>query len=121
MNNNSFERHFSIKRNDNLPSLVVKIKTRGCLDEVLPLSLTGVSAVTFSMISECGDLIISSNDAIISDAENGVIEYQWQQDDTATAGKFKGEFELFFNGGGKISIPRTNAINIQVFEDINES
>ena len=122
MNNNAaFENYFTIKRNDTLPTLIVKLKTRGSLGEILPLSLTGVTSTTFSMASECGDLTISSQTAQVIDSECGVIQYSWQNGDTSEAGKYDGEFELNFSGGTKLTVPIIGSIKIQILKDINNN
>lgn len=112
---------FIIKRNDTLPALLISIKTRGDLNEVIPFSLTGVSACTFSMIDSCGSLKVSSANAQIVLASGGTLQYNWSTEDTDTDGKFTGEFELFFNGGAKMSVPTLGAIDIHVIKDINGS
>lgn len=112
---------FVIKRNDTLPVLSLTIKSRGCLDEVIPFNLSGVSACTFSMADDCGNLKISSSPAQITSASGGTIQYNWIAEDTNTEGKFLGEFELFFSGGDKMSIPILGALDIQIVKDINGS
>lgn len=116
---NLFERDFLIKRNDTLPCLVASIKTRGCLDSIVPLNLTAVTAVTFSMQDSCGNLTIASKPAVIASASGGTIQYEWDSEDTSEAGYFQGEFELFFSGGKKLSVPIVGGIKIQIIEDVN--
>jgi len=112
---------FIIKRNDTLPALMISIKSRGDLNEVIPFSLTGVSACTFSMTDSCGNLKISSSSADIIIASAGTMQYSWSAEDTDTEGKFNGEFELYFNGGAKMSVPTLGAIDISIIKDINGS
>jgi len=112
---------FIIKRNDTLPALMVSIKTRGDLNEVIPFSLTGVTACTFSMQDSCGNLKISSSDAVITLPSGGTIQYNWNAEDTDMEGKYIGEFELFFNGGAKMSVPTLGSIDINIIKDINGS
>ena len=47
--------------------------------------------------------------------------YEWKEGETSTAGKYHAEFELFFAGGGKLSVPRFDGIGIQIIEDINNT
>ncbi len=110
---------FIIKRNDTLPALSLSVKSRGCLNEIIPFNMSGVSACTFSMSDDCGNLKISSSSAQITSASGGTIQYNWISEDTDTDGKFLGEFELFFNGGNKMSIPTLGAIEIVITKDIN--
>ncbi len=112
---------FIIKRNDTLPALSINIRSRGDLNEVIPFNLSGVSACTFSMSDSCGSLKVSSSSAEIISASGGTLQYNWGMEDTDTTGKFKGEFELFFDGGAKMSVPTLGYIEIQIGEDVNGS
>lgn len=113
------QKPFIIKRNDTLPNLQISIKTRNCMNAVIPYDLSGVSGCTFSMVDECGNLVIASNDATITSSSGGTVQYNWQDGDTSIGGKFQGEFELFFNGGKKISVPNIGGIEIFIDQDIN--
>lgn len=112
---------FQIKQNDTLPALQINVKSRGCLDNIIPFSLTGVTACTFSMADDCGSLKISSAAASIVTASAGTIQYEWTTDDTDTAGKFKAEFELFFSDGKKMTVPTLGTIDINILKDINDA
>lgn len=113
------KKQFIIKRNDTLPSLQIKIKARNCINALVPFNLSGVTACTFSMMDDCGSLIIASNEAEIIDVEKGTIQYTWLEGDTSMSGRFTGEFELFFDGGKKISVPNLGGIEIFIDQDIN--
>jgi hypothetical protein len=118
--NNNIENEFILKRDDLLPSLVIKLKTRGCMSQILPFNLSGVSVATFSMKNDCGDFAISSQVATIEDSANGVIKYSWQYGDTSYVGRYKGEFKLYFADGTQMTIPRLDAINIRIIETVND-
>ena len=112
------EKPFIIKRNDTAPSLIVNITNKGCDGGWEPFNLSAVTEIHFSMADDCGNLIISSQLAnTISD--RGQIQYSWKPEDTAMEGNYMGEFELFFNNGDKMTIPRQGGIKIKVEEDIN--
>jgi hypothetical protein len=112
---------FPIKQNDTLPALLVVIKTRGSLGEIIPFNLSGVTATTFSMEDNCGNLTISSAPAQILCASGGTIQYSWVDGDTAESGRFNGEFEMFFSGGKKLTVPTIGDIEIEIMKDINGS
>lgn len=112
---------FVIKRHDTLPVISVNIRTRGYVNELIPYSLTGVTACTFSMSDEYGNLKISSASANILVPSAGTIQYSWILGDTDTTGVYNGEFELTFSGGGKMSIPTVGSLDIHVINDINKS
>ncbi len=111
---------FIIKRNDTLPALSINIKTRNCINAVVPFSLSAVTGCTFSMSDDCGNLKISSSAAQITNASAGTIQYTWIEGDTNESGKYKGEFELFFSSGAKMSIPSLGGIDVFIDNDINK-
>jgi hypothetical protein len=115
--------YFYIKANDTLPSLQIMLMSKGSLDQVLPFNLSGVTASTFSMSDNSGNLRISSKAAQIVDRCKGLIQYNWTRQDTAQPGKYNAEFELFFSGGTtqqKMTVPLFGQINVEIFKDINK-
>jgi hypothetical protein len=113
------QKPFIIKRNDTLPDLQINIKTRNCINAVVPFNLSAVTACTFSMIDECGSVVIASNKATVVNPTAGTVQYTWLEGDTSISGKYQGEFELFFDDGKKISIPSLGGIEIFIDQDIN--
>jgi hypothetical protein len=112
---------FIIKRNDTLPAIQACIRTRGCLGSIIPFDLSGVTACTFSMSDDCGNLVVSSASAQITSSSGGTVQYSWASVDTASTGKFQGEFELLFSTGDKMTVPTIGNISIQILDDINGS
>ncbi|MHA1988565.1 MAG: hypothetical protein ACW98D_18185 [Promethearchaeota archaeon] len=113
------EKPFIIKRNDTAPALIATIYDKGCLGGWNRLNLSAVTRVDFSMVDDCGALIVSSQSAQTISASSGIIQYNWREGDTAIAGNYTGEFELFFGDGTKMSLPREGGISIRIAEDIN--
>lgn len=112
---------FPIKQNDTLPALLIKVKTRGALGAIIPFNLSGVTATTFSMEDDCGNLVISSASAQILCTSGGSIQYSWITGDTSEAGTYKAEFELFFSGGNKLTVPTIGDIEVHILKDVNGS
>ncbi|SRR3989304_4616041 len=110
---------FQIKQNDTLPALQVNIKTRDYLDSIIPFDLSAVTACTFSMADNFGNLKISSITAVTNSVSGGTIQYDWIEGDTDTFGKYKAEFELFFSGGTKMTVPTLGFIEINILKDLN--
>lgn len=112
---------FTIKRNDTLPALVVNVKTKGDLGEKISFDLTTFSGetTTFSMKDSNGNIKIQGQTALITNAPGGSIQYNWQEGDTDTSGKYKGEFELNNGAGGILSVPIIGGISIDILDDIN--
>ena len=110
---------FFIKRNDTLPSLEVVIIDRACLGNKIPFNLSGVTACTFTMTTDCGDMKVMAQPAQIVSFSGGTIAYNWAPEDTNEEGIFYGEFQLFFSGGGRMSIPQIGNISIEIGKDVN--
>ena len=110
---------FTIKQNDALPAIETAIRTRGSLGEIIPFNLSGVTACTFSMADDCGNLTISSASAQITCYSGGTIQYNWAEGDTVEPGSFIGEFELVFSDGGIMTIPTIGNIGIKIIKSIS--
>jgi hypothetical protein len=110
---------FFIKRNDTLPILEIVVIDRECLGNRVPFNLSGVTACTFSMANDCGDMKIMAKTAQIVSYSGGSISYNWEEGDTDESGIFYGEFQLFFSGGARMSIPQIGSIAIEIGKDIN--
>lgn len=110
---------FTIKRNDTLPALQICLIDRGCLGGKEPYNLTGVTGVTFTMANNCGDYKIFAKTAQLISYSAGTIQYNWDPEDTNEAGRFKGEFQLLYSDGNRLSIPKNGQIQIDILKDIN--
>ena len=114
------KKFFTIKRNDTLPVLLVHVFGRGCLYEKKPFNLSGVTAVTFSMLNvDCDFHKISLAPAKVFCFSAGTLQYSWIDGDTNESGNYLGEFQLHYSGGKKMSVPQNGGIQIQVVDDIN--
>lgn len=110
---------FFIKRNDTLPSLSILVIDRACLGNRIPFDLSGVTACTFTMTTDCGDIKIMAKPAQIISYSGGTIAYNWDEEDTNEDGIFFGEFQLLFSGGARMSLPQIGNISIEIGKDIN--
>lgn len=110
---------FHLKRNDTLPVLKLQLIDRSCLGSKIPFDLTSLTGATFTMKNDCGDIKIMAKTAQILSYSGGVIEYNWESDDTTDSGIFYGEFQLLFNDGKRLSIPQIGAIKIEIEGDVN--
>lgn len=113
------QNEFIIKRNDTLPSLQICLIDRGCLGGREPYILSGITAVTFTMTSNCGDYKIMEKPAQIISYSAGTIQYNWDPEDTNESGTFNGEFQMFYSDGKRLSIPQNGQIGIFIPKDIN--
>lgn len=110
---------FFIKRNDTLPSLEITVIDRACLGNKVPFNLSGVTACTFTMTNDSGDMKIMAKNAQIISYSGGSIAYNWDAEDTNQTGIFFGEFQLLFSSGGRMSIPQIGNISVEIGPDVN--
>lgn len=110
---------FFIKRNDTLPSLEISIIDRACLGNRIPFDLSEVTACTFTMATDCGDIKIMAKTAQIISYSGGTIAYNWDSEDTNESGLYNGEFKLLFSGGSIMSIPQIGNITIEIGPTVN--
>lgn len=98
---------FVIKQNDTRPIIQISMKTAAGA----AVNLTGAT-VRFHM----GALIDAA--ATVTDAANGVAEYEWQPGDTATAGTYSAEFEVTYLDGGIETFPNSGDLSIRIVKEI---
>ncbi|MEK6829389.1 MAG: hypothetical protein AABY15_04625 [Nanoarchaeota archaeon] len=110
---------FIIKKNDTLPSLSIDVTDVGCLGEKIPYNLSAVTAVTFTMVDDCGNFKVLNQSADIVCDSGGTIEYNWSSEDTDTEGDFLGEFRLSFSGGTRMTLPTKDSIRIHIPNSVN--
>jgi len=115
----SLKNKFFIKRNDTLPSLEISIVDRACLGNKIPFNLSGVTACTFTMTTDCGDMKIMAKSAQIVSYSGGTIAYNWDPEDTNESGVYNGEFKLIFSGGNIMSIPQIGNIAVEIGPTVN--
>jgi len=109
---------FSIKRHDRRPVLRVLIKDA---ETGLAFDLSGVSSAKFLMADRDGTVVVDQAAAVEAPATDGVLRYDWQAGDTGTAGVYRGEFEMDFGGGDKLTVPNQGFISIRVYEDLDDA
>lgn len=112
------DRDFIIKRNDTLPVLRLCIFDKSNLTTQISFDLTGATACTFSMTDRYGNYKVAGASASIISSSGGTIQYDWSSADTNEAGRYRGEFQLHYNNGKKLTIPQQGFINIEVTKDI---
>lgn len=104
---------FSIKQNDTSPSLQATLKDAS-LD---PINLTGAS-VRFHMKSLEGTMKVDKP-MLVVDAQNGVIQYNWVDGDTNTAGTYFVEFEVTYADDAVETFPNNGNKVITVVKELN--
>lgn len=107
---------FKIKSHDTLPALRVQLQNER--DQSL-VDLTNATAAKFLMTRTVGGAIVVSAAAVIENAVQGIVRYDWIAADTATPGSFLGEFEITWTGGKKQTFPTGSYITIDVLADLD--
>ncbi len=103
---------FVIKQHDQLPELVATLTD--AVDAVVDVS---GSSVRFVLSVKGGENVLDEP-ADIVDGPTGVVKYVWQSGDTATVGRYNGEFEVEFGDGRVETFPNNKYIVIRVFADL---
>ena len=104
---------FYMKTNDTSPAIEAVLKDgNGTV-----VSLIGAS-VNFHMRAIGATDETVNGEATVSDADGGVVYYQWNSVDTGVVGSFEGEFEVTYAGGEKETFPNNRHIEIEFTEDL---
>ena len=82
------------------------------------IDLTGAT-VKFNMKSGSGTLVVNdSTHTSLVTAASGIVKYQWQAADTATAGDYTAEFQITFSDGRILTFPNTGNFNVHITADL---
>lgn len=108
---------FAIKRHAQRPYLRVSIKNR----DGDAFDLTGAISATFILYTSDGTAKFSSPAVLPAPLTDGIVYYAWGATDTNTAGEFRGEFDIVYTGGEKLTVPVKGNLVIRVYEDLNNA
>ncbi len=103
----------TLKQGDCEPNLRLRLLNED--DEPMDLSGFQVEARVRSTVS--GEKIVDEPIGLI-DARNGIVEYDWNTNDTQTAGIYEGEVTAVENQGCIMTFPNNGYFNIKVNERI---
>lgn len=104
---------FNIKQNDTSPSLQATLTTAAGT----AISLTGAS-VKFHMKSLDGTMKVDAA-MTVTNANNGVVQYDWQTGDTDTVGSYAVEFEVTYGDNTIETFPNNQNLTICVVRGLN--
>ncbi len=105
---------FDIKRNDRMPYIRMVLG----YDDGSGANLSVATSIRFLM-RDCktGRLKVDGV-ATVVDAAAGIVEYQWAEGDTDTAGRFDTEWEILWATGLKQSFPGEGYGTVNVLPDL---
>jgi len=102
---------FILKQHDTLPILTAILKDANGV--VINLAAT---TVTFKMGTENSTKITGAT--TVTDTLNGAVKYEWQANDTDTAGIFLGEFEVVHASGKRETFPNNEPFRVVIRPDV---
>lgn len=106
---------FTIKEGDRLPELEATLY--GANDEVAPLN---GSTVTFILSDKATGTLLLNSPAVLVDADLGQVKYAWAIGDTDMAGSYRGEFEVTYGDGRRLTFPNDSYIDIKIVPDLDD-
>jgi len=104
---------FRIKQNDTSPSLEATLSDVN----LVPVNIT--AAVVMLHMKAIGGAVVLTRQMTITDAENGVVQYDWQAGDTATVGTYYVEFEVTYSDGNVETFPNTGSLPLVITRELN--
>jgi hypothetical protein len=109
---------FKMKRGDQSPTIKYQLLD----DQGDPVDITGFQEVRFLMRPKTESTLTVDADTnsgvTVTDAANGVVQYEWASGDTDTPGSFEAEWEVTFSGGDKETFPNHDFIDIYITADL---
>lgn len=109
---------FTIKRGDRLPAISATLMQGvGTADEAAA-DVTAAVSVKFLMRPEGFDAPTVDAAAEWVDQSASTVRYQWAANDTATAGRYRCEWEVTFPGSKKSTFPSTGYDLVHITADI---
>ena len=103
--------NITIKQGDTLPVLRAVFETING-----PVDLSG-AVVRFHMGTPGGNVVVNAL-AEAEDAVGGKVLYRWASADTATSGKFLGEFQATFPNGTVLTAPNNSTFKVKIFPQV---
>ena len=104
---------FRIKQNDTSPSLEATLSDAN----LVPVDLAGAT-VMLHMKAIGGDVVLDEQ-MTVTDAEGGVVQYDWQAGDTATVGTYYVEFEVTYSDASVETFPNTGSLPLVITRELN--
>lgn len=104
---------FTLKAHDQKPSIEADLATGG-----VATNLTGAT-VKFIMADKDTGTVKVTAAAVIVDAANGTVRYDWVPADTDTPGNYQAEWEVTWSDGTKQTFPTLTYITVDILADLD--
>lgn len=106
-----------LKKGDTVPIRELELQEENTNGDKVPIDLTGSSIEFFVFDENNEEMIIDGSSVSITDAANGLIQYEWKDSDTKKTGTYKGEFVVTY-ANGQLTVPNDGYIGVTVNEDV---
>lgn len=104
---------FSIKQGDTSPSLKVQLQD----EDGAPVDITNTNVKFHMRSAETNNLVIDEV-AVIDDAVNGKVSYDWREGNTRAIGRFNAEFEVTYANDAVETFPNDSYIIIKIHREL---
>lgn len=104
---------FYIKQGDTSPAFRVTLQDSAGV----AVNVSGAT-ILFHMAPTDGGPAVVEAAAEVVDGLNGVVRYIWQAADTATAGTYRGEFEVTFVDGSVETFPNSEYLRVKIIPQL---
>lgn len=104
----------TMKRGDTRPILIVALTDA----EDTPVDVTGATLRFLMREQAAPATVVLNTTATTPNAASGILHYVWVAGDTATIGRFYGEFEVTFADGTVLTAPTDDYLRIIVKDDL---
>lgn len=109
---------FTIKRGDTSPNIEFELRDADGSRK----DISGYNDVSFYMRDrDTEGVVISDNtsgNVIVTDAQRGEVEYDWQSGDTESVSTYDAELEVEFGNGKIETFPNNGFVEIEIVGDI---
>lgn len=109
-----------MKKGDTLPIRELELQEENSSGDRVPIDLTGGSVSFYVYDNQTGQLLIDGSSVTVTDASNGLIEYEWKDGDTQETGVHKGEFVIEY-ADGELTVPNDGFIPVKITEDLQDN
>ena len=109
-----------LKKGDTLPIRELELQEEDSNGDRVQVDLTGGS-VDFDVYDPTEDkMIIDGSSVTVTDAGNGLIEYEWKDSDVQEEGSYEGEFVVTYADGER-TFPGEGFLPVKIADDIQDS
>lgn len=106
---------FTIRQGARLPALAIRLRQTNAA-----VSLVGATGA-FRMETSAGEAVSLAGAVAITNAAEGLAEFQWGEGDTDVSGDYRGEFVFDYGTGeapDKLTVPIEDSLTVRVLDSL---